>query len=430
MRRIFLCAVLFLVALHTSAATPVIDNTCDISASPAATLLLPYFEVEVGKPVSDAANTIFTVVNTSQQPQLARVTIWTDYGYPVMWFTLFLTGYDAKPISLYDVLMFQQVPATSPATTPGSRSAPNDSNARISSLQNCGTGAVPPAIAKLVNAALTTGTIDDSNCAVGGNHAMATGYVTIDVVTNCSNISPLDPVYYSQTLSFDNVLTGDYEHVYPDRSVGNFAGGSPLVHIKAIPAGGNANVATTLPYTFYDRFTPNGGRRVDRRQPLPSSFASRFIQGGPTAFTTDFVFWREGVGAAAAGVCSASASSAMPLATIVRFDEFENPTIVASNVTSPVTQSISTSSQVMPPLSGQSLTGWMYIDLDNRGDATAAAAQSRGRAYSNPNRTSQNWVVVRMRAEGRYGVDYDATTLRNACAAAATVAPAVNAAKK
>jgi hypothetical protein len=193
------------------------------------------------------------------------------------------------------------------------------------------------------------------------------------------------------------------------------------VHIKAIPGGGNANVATTLPYTFYDRFTPNGGRRVDRRQPLPSSFASRFIQGGTTAFTTDFVFWREGIGSAAGGTCSASASAAMPLATIVRFDEFENPTIATAGVSSPVAASISTTSAIMPPLSGQSLTGWMYIDLDNRGDA-AAAAQSNGRAYSNPGRPSQNWIVVRMRAEGRYGVDYDATTLRNACSTSTTVA--------
>src|SRR5437764_9041241 len=43
------------------------DNnaSCDITVSPAATLLLPYFEVDVGKPVSDANNTIFSIINTS-----------------------------------------------------------------------------------------------------------------------------------------------------------------------------------------------------------------------------------------------------------------------------------------------------------------------------------------------------------------------------
>jgi hypothetical protein len=426
MRRVTLFAVLLVLALQVSAATTV-DNTCEISVSPAATLLLPYFEVEVGKPVADAANTIFTVINTSKLPQIARVTIWTDYGYPVMWFNIFLTGYDAVPVSMYDVLIAHELPWTPAAAPPGNRSAPNDSNPRIASLDACQRPSAPPAVFDAVQAALTVGTLAGSECLIGGTHDMATGYVTVDVVNSCSTVSPLDPVYYSQILSYDNVLTGDYEHVYPDKSVGNFAGGSPMVHIKAIPGGGSANAATSLPYTFYDRFTPTGGRRVDRRQPLPSVFASRFIQGGTTAFTTDFVFWREGLGSAASQCSGASVSSAMPVATIIRFDEFENPTMVAATATSPATMSISTASSIMPPLAGQSLTGWMYIDLDNRGNNSS----TESRAYSTV-RPSQNWVVVRMRAEGRYGVDYDATTLRNACTPATTVSkpPTVNGAKR
>src|SRR6188508_966518 len=72
-----------------------IDNSasCDISTSPAATLLLPYFEVEIAKHVSEARNTIFTVINTSRMPQIARVTVWSDQGYPALWFNIFLTGY-------------------------------------------------------------------------------------------------------------------------------------------------------------------------------------------------------------------------------------------------------------------------------------------------------------------------------------------------
>src|ERR1041385_5311042 len=101
-----------------------IDNasSCDIGTFPAATLLLPYFEVEVRKHVNDAANTIFTVVNTSRQPQIARVTIWTDYGYPAIWFNVFLTGYDSQPISLYDVIVEGALPATSSTAAVGARS--------------------------------------------------------------------------------------------------------------------------------------------------------------------------------------------------------------------------------------------------------------------------------------------------------------------
>src|SRR5947209_7768520 len=83
-----------------------IDNnaSCDITVSPAATLLLPYFEVEVDKHVLEAKNTIFSVVNTSKVPQIARVTVWSDEGYPALWFNIFLTGYGVQPISMYDVI--------------------------------------------------------------------------------------------------------------------------------------------------------------------------------------------------------------------------------------------------------------------------------------------------------------------------------------
>jgi hypothetical protein len=30
-------------------------------------------------------------------------------------------------------------------------------------------------------------------------------------------------------------------------------------------------------------------------------------------------------------------------------------------------------------------------------------------------RPSQNWVIVHLRADGRYAVDYDATTILNGC---------------
>src|SRR5437899_301409 len=100
------------------------DNnaSCDIGTFPAATLLLPYFEVEAGKHVNDAGNTIFSVVNTSRQPQIARVTIWTDYGYPALWFNLFLTGYGVSSISLYDVIANGVLPQTSSSAQVGPRS--------------------------------------------------------------------------------------------------------------------------------------------------------------------------------------------------------------------------------------------------------------------------------------------------------------------
>ena len=396
MKRFVLSCVIGVIAWSAAAAPrPVTsrvmttDNSasCDISVSPAATLLLPYFEVDVAKPVGDAANTIFSVINTSRAPQIARVTIWTDYAHPALWFNIFLTGFDVEPISLYDVLVDGKLPVVPAAAADACRATAGD---------------LPDSLTAQLRQMLTTGVVASSDCNVGGVHASATGYVTIDLVNACSPVSPLDPVYYSQVLAYDNVLTGDWEDVHPDKGIGNFAGGNPLVHIKAIPNGGGTTTATPLPYTFYDRYTPAASKRVDRRQPLPSSFMSRYIQGGTAALFTDFIFWRE---AASPGGC-VSTNAAMPVATIVRFDEFENPTMTAIAPSSPATSSISTASTAFPPLFGPSLTGWMYIDLDT---------------HALPARSSQNWISVQMRAEGRYGVTYDAIALKNGCAASSVV---------
>src|SRR5436853_5756086 len=74
------------------------DDSCDISVAPAATLLLPYFEVETA---TRSVCTIFTITNVSRFPQIAHVTGWTDLSFPVLDLTVFLTSYDVQPLSLY-----------------------------------------------------------------------------------------------------------------------------------------------------------------------------------------------------------------------------------------------------------------------------------------------------------------------------------------
>src|SRR5207302_1117014 len=170
----------------------------------------------------------------------------------------------------------------------------------------------------------------------------------VDVVNSCTKISPLDPAYYAKTLLYDNVLTGDFERIVPDKLIGNYAGGNPLVHIRAIPEGGPAgSAATGLPYTFYDRMTPSGARHIDRRQPLPSTFAARFIEGATAAFHTEYTMWREAATAAASGCVSANAS--VPYLSIVRYDEYENPTVGSGARAFPVAPAAATTPSAFPP---------------------------------------------------------------------------------
>src|SRR6266542_3762348 len=73
-----------------------------IADQPAATLLLPYFEVDLANP--SGANTLFTVNNASASAVLAHVTIWSTMHVTVYAFNVYLTGYDAKPMYVRDLL--------------------------------------------------------------------------------------------------------------------------------------------------------------------------------------------------------------------------------------------------------------------------------------------------------------------------------------
>ena len=118
MRRLLLLSAIWLLAVAASAANTTVhvvtDNnaSCDIGTYGAATLLLPYFEVDPTQPSTKAVNTVFTVINTSKYPQLVRVTIWTDLGFPAMWFPMFLTGYDVETVSMYELIARGTVPVT------------------------------------------------------------------------------------------------------------------------------------------------------------------------------------------------------------------------------------------------------------------------------------------------------------------------------
>ncbi len=399
------------------------NSTCDVGTYPAATLLLPFFDVDFNQQSNSGVDTIFTVINTSPNAQIARVTIWTDLGYPVTWFSVFLTGYDAQTISLYEILARGNFPTTFADSPHGLLSI--DGNPNFQAELRCSRvgGRIPFQQLQKMQATLTTGIVDGSDCPVGLSHKTAMGYVTVDVVSNCSTIPSTDPAYFREILLYDNVLTGDYERINPNPQTGNYAGGNPLVHIRAIPEGGAAGSAESvpMPFTFYDRYTPPESRKLDRRQPLPSAFAARFIQGGPTGFLTNLAVWREGVVGSSRNPCDYARNSNLPVPklNIVRFDEHENATVLSSDVTmTPVTLIPTERTALLPPLAGSGdVAGWVWMSLDS-----GAGRVADGNPYS-INRPSQGWVTIQMYAEGRFAVDFDATTLANGCTLQGPVAP-------
>src|SRR4051794_17709960 len=399
MRKLMTLA-LFSVLVTASASAGVADNdaTCDIKVGPAATLLLPYFEVDLA--ATGEQTTLFTITNVSRYSQIAHVTLWTDWSFPVLTFNIFLAGYDVQSINLRDILVSGIVaspvgtgpttaksplgPLTSPANGGSGYANPN-----FKAAIECDAipGIVPQTVMAAVRSALITGVYNPgglASCAraVGGAHANAIGYATIDIVGSCTIRLPSDQLYYTTDLLFDNVLIGDYQQIGPRPANGVLAafdaGGNPMVHIRAVPEGGGAgsNVTTELPYTFYDRYTPDASRVQDRRQPLPSTFAARYIQGGPGAFATNYTIWREGFGASACGF-SLVFNGFLPAADISRSNEHDTvsapppSTPGASDAPPPplfpATSSSSTASASYPTISTADVGGWFYLNLNNGG---------------------------------------------------------------
>src|SRR5581483_9343566 len=337
------------------------DDTCDISTAPAATLLLPYFDVDFKSPQATARTTLFTITNVSNIPQIAHVVIWTDWSYPVIDFNIFLTGYDAQAINLYDILsrgIIAPTSGTSSTTavptnpTTGSQPAcvytgaacpqlPSNgalTNPNITSFAGCSSlpGPIPPALLTDAQLMLTTGKATGAAIActtqVGGVHNDAIGYLTVDVNATCNTnlvgAATNNTLYFQTQILFDNVLIGDYQDINPNAATGNYAGGNQMVHIRAIPEGGSAGSApgTNLPWTFYDRYTPTApaagaapGRTQDRRQPLPALFAARYINGGTGSFNTNYKIWREGTVVNACTTATSTPNSSIAFTEFVKF---------------------------------------------------------------------------------------------------------------
>lgn len=396
------------------------DDSCDIALLPAATLLLPYFEVDTVS--SSGETTLITITNTSNAEQAVHIVLWTDWGYPVIDFNIYLTGYDVQSINLYDVIALGQIAPTRGTGFEDGGSPEGDlskDNPRVDQ-ESCRslTMQVPDIYRQRMQEAFINGRVPVLGnlpaCNAAGSprasrpNGHAIGYATIDVVSSCAPGTPEDQDYYDRLL-FDNVLVGDYQQVNPS---GRHAQSSPLVHIRAIPEGGTpaSRPATNLKRTFYSRHQSGPVNTRDARQPLPATFAAHWISGGTGQFQTSLKIWREGATGPNPRCAAYSLNARMPIREIVRFDEEENFTVFTTGLPDPpiihIPKAPATSlvdiddDEVFPFNDLGAVAGWVYLNLDT--DAEGEYAR-------------QAWVVSSMRAEGRYSGDADVSALGNGC---------------
>jgi hypothetical protein len=403
---------------------------CTIDQVPAATLLLPYFEVDLSNP--NGLTTLFSINNASATAVLAHVVIHTDLSVEVFDFNVYLTGYDVQTINLRDIIASGNLPQTASAgQDPTDTISPKGAFSQDINFASCnGQLPLPPmdaATLAYLDAALTGVAIPSTfaTCAaapccagqaIGDN--VARGYITVDTVNNCT-LRPQDVAGYfaaggSGDATNQNVLWGDWFIV---NSTQNFAEGGDLVHIEADAT--NPATSTAGRYTFYGRY--DAWTAVDNREPLATTFATRYATAGPFSAGTSLLCWRDSKTDQGQFSCPAGSGnpSWFPLGQegFVVFDEQEHPLTNAECTTSPCP----TSTSVVCPAETQRVTvggpslivnsdfGWIYFDLNTTiaGDPNPPVDPA----------AAQAWVISTLSSNGHFAVGLDAIRLDSACAA-------------
>jgi hypothetical protein len=384
------------------AAAGVLEGNCRVADQPAATLLIPYFEVDLGD--DQGQTTLFSINNASARPALARVVLWTDWGVPTLAFDVYLTGYDVQTLNVRD-LFRGSLPATGPATS-------NTGSLSKEGTDFPGCGTIEAAVSAKFEArdqanlrAAHTGRSlkggkQAGKCASSGRAgaSVATGYITVDTVNRCSprgfstNVNtPADPAYFADggkgLASNSNVLWGDVFWV-GDRQ--RTATSQPAVHILA-----DADVFSPGDYTFYGRYTGFDSR--DNRAPLSSLYYARYVDGGLFSGGTGLVVWRDNLKPnPAPAACGTNPAWDLGEMQLVAFDEEENPEEVPQSKAFPLAaQRVQIGSKAIPVREG---SGWIMLDLWHRDGAHA-----------------QGWVGVVMTSEGRFSTGHAAVRVDDLC---------------
>jgi hypothetical protein len=395
---------------------------CAVDDVPAATLLLPYFEVDLAN--EWGPTTMFTVNNASATAVLAHVVVWSDLSVPVLDFNVYLTGYDVQSFNLRDVLERGILPNTaSDGQDPDDTLSPKGAFSQDINFASC-QQQLPlprleaPFLTDVQNALTGKFSSNLGGCA-GLDHGdrVMRGYVTVDTVSNCTLRFPGDIGYFGSGGTGDatdqNVLWGDYFYIFETQQA---AVGETLVHIEASAT----NPETSVPgqYTFYGRYV--NWQATDNREPLATDFAARFLLGGPFDGGTDLIVWRDSKVDQGVFACGTTPPW-YPLGQeqIVIFDEQENPGLVQTFPVSPQPRNPSLvpfpAETQRTPVGGTSLPvpyrfGWLYLNLNT----TVPAA---GPNPPEDPAAAQGWVTTVMSANGRFSVGYDAVHLDSACTA-------------
>jgi hypothetical protein len=388
-----------------------------IDAVPAATLLVPYFEVDVAN--SSGVNTLFTINNASDLAVLTHVTVWTDQSIPALDFDVYLTGYDVELVNMRDIFVAGNLPRTaSVGQDPADTISPKGSSSQDINFSSCSVlPYAPGAVSGSFRAHLKAWFQGNPSPATGNcagskqpDTDILRGYVTVDTVNACNLFFPSDWAFYEPFVTDQNVLWGDV--IYVDASpseieLGFGPGprqkldyGDTLVHIESCPS-----CFSPGDHTFYGRYS--GGTAADAREPLPTTMAARFLTA---TNNNDFFIWREGNESDSAYSCTLQGPpSWYPLSCtqIVLFDTQEQPAETDCDFPIPnEANSVDLTADLLAPFGA----GWAYLNL-----------QHPIATYEDP--YAQMWLSTRMEVTGLYAVGFSGIQLDNANAPITNIIP-------
>ncbi|HEY7213411.1 MAG TPA: hypothetical protein VIC28_02225 [Thermoanaerobaculia bacterium] len=390
---------------------------------PAATLLLPYFEVDLMKGMQ--VNTYFSINNASSSAVLTHVTVWSDQSIPVLDFDVYLTGYDVQTINLNEVLVWGKLPPTAsvgqdPAGAAiGTGISPRGPLSQDIDYASCN-GTLPygdPALNAAFRAHLAAVLQGNPSPTFGTCYGSKTqddilrGYVTVDTVSACNVLFPSQlATGYDAVLTDQNVLWGDYFYVNDSE---NFAQGDTLVHIESCPT-----CFAPGDHTFYGRYA--AATAIDAREPLPTTMAARYVNGGGFTGGTSFAVWREGgdqISAVSYNCNLQGPPQWYPLEAtqIVVFDETEQ-VVTPENCPSGFdcgidivipneAQRVGVGADIPTPFS----FGWVYLNLQ------------WGPLPAYGDNFAQMWLTTIMDASGRFSVGFSGVAFDNANAPAGII---------
>lgn len=346
---------------------------------PAATLLYPYFEVDLSN--VNGKTTVVGVHNTSATAILARVTMWSNAGIPIYNFNIYLTGYDTQSFDMRAVLNGNLPQTASAGQDPTDVISPKGSLSQDINFASCNGNLPYPTVnaafvadlQKMLTGQASTTEFPGQCVGTNAGDNIARGYLTIDTVNSCSTTgipagaggdAPTLATYFNGTsyrMTSQNVLLGDYMLINPAQHVLTM---NNAASIEASPGIGNGSGAGSYPspgspqtttagyYTFYGRFV--GWSAADNREVLPSEWAVEGDTGN-----SSIIAWRDPKVVVNSFSCATGKPNYAPLGqTGIRFFD-------RASIYTPIPATPTVANPTPPPLPNFAPVATQVVPLNN-----------------------------------------------------------------